>query len=278
MGKKKDSHPYQQLIEGPVFERCVDPTTGGVRLQHRGYCRAINGRPYGSLAADWLSRIESHARTPISHDLRKVLELVLTNYIRDRAGELAAIPWRDKDRGLFDGLEAIDRAARALLAAADKAGPATGYIWQRLEQIEDPHFSREEQPKFFRDEFYPQLTQLIRRTHLLLPELMAEKKRGDALQIGNAWGNFVYGIANLYQDMGGEIKVTKLSSANRDTQQPSAFTGFAHAAMLEVPRDLREHAPGGETSVETFSDALSDEISAQKKQGVLRARRRDKSP
>jgi hypothetical protein len=253
MERRKRSHPYRQLFEGPVYRPIFDQATRTITYHYAGHYRAINGRPYGGLSPDWLSKLEPYAPVSITDDFGRRLETILTNYIRDRAGELAGIPWRDKDRGLFDGVEAIESAAGALLSAIDKAVPATTYIWQRLEQIEEPHFSR--------DAFYPQLSQLVRRTRLLLRELEKEEKRGDALVMKSAWFNFVLGVASIYREMGGTVTTPELSSANADTTKASPFLLIAHAAMLQVPDDLREHTAGdGENGLHSFSGALSETV------------------
>jgi len=248
MGKKKKSHPYQDFSGGHLFRLNPGTTT----LRYVGYCRKVNSRPYGNLSHDWLSKIEPHAPRPITGDFIKRLEWVLIDYIRNRAGTLAAIPWHDKERELIDGLEAINIAAAASLSAVDRAVPATSYILQRLEQIKEPHFAR--------DDFYPQLTQLGMRTHLLLKELRAEEDRGDALPMRSAWRRFVFGIATIYRDLGGSITASKVSSANEATARHSKFVKFAHAAMLEIPCDLREHTAGNHGNINSFSNALSDEI------------------
>ncbi|PZR80369.1 MAG: hypothetical protein DLM68_19680 [Hyphomicrobiales bacterium] len=217
-----------------------------------GYYQEVNLRPYGNLSHDWLSKLEPYAPRQITGDFIKRLEWVLINYIKNRAGTLAATPWHDKERGLIDGLEAINTAVRALLSAVDKSVPATSYILQRLEQIKEPHFAR--------DDFYPQLSQLNWRTHLLLEELRAEEERGDALPMRSAWWSFVFGIATIYRDLGGSITVSKVSGANQATTKHSKFVKFAHAAMLEFPCDLREHTAGNHGNINSFSDALSDEI------------------
>jgi hypothetical protein len=67
-------------------------------------------------------------------------------------------------------------------------------------------------------------------------------------------------IATIYRDLGGSITVPKISSANEDTANPSKFAKFAHAAMLEIPCDLREHTAGEHGNINSFSGALSDEI------------------
>lgn len=105
-----------------------------------GYYQEVNSRHYGNLPHDWLSRVQPNAPRQLTSDEIKHLEWVLMAYIKNRAGALAATPWHDKERGLIDGLEAIDRAAAALLSAVDKSVPATSYYiygsaWSRLESL-----------------------------------------------------------------------------------------------------------------------------------------------
>ncbi len=256
MGRNKKSHPYLDFSGGHLFRNIPGTTTP----RYVGYIQMVNSRPYGNLSHDWLSKIEPYAPRPITGGLTKHLEWILTDYLKKRAGELNANPWHDKERGLIDGVTAIKTAAAALLSAVDKAVPVTDYIWQRLEQIKEPHFVR--------DDFYPQLSQLHHRTHLLLEELRAEEERGDALPMRAAWQRFVFGIATIYRDLGGSITAAKLSSAN-PTANPSKFAEFAHAAMLEIPCDLREHTPGNHGNINSFSDALSDEIGRLRRLGAF---------
>jgi hypothetical protein len=77
----------------------------------------------------------------------------------------------------------------------------------------------------------------------------------------SAWFNFVLDVVAIYREMGGSVTTPELSSANANTTKASPFLRFAHAAMLQVQGDLREHATGdGANGLYSFSGALSETV------------------
>lgn len=253
MGRPRNKYPLLQHDHGEALKLTFDKDSGAISLQSQGAFHCVNGVIIGKINPDW-NLLEAHAQAPISVEHRQAIEHILATFAEERAGEIGAIPWNDKKEGFIDDLKQLDEAAIALLAAFNKQTPATDYILKRIAQIKEPHFSR--------DEFYPQLTQLIHRTHLLLQEITAEKKQGVRLGIGNAWRRFVFGVAGIYREMTGKCLTTpELNTENHATTRPSPFLLFAHSAMLQVPENLRVHVTGGgENGIYSFSGALSEVV------------------
>jgi hypothetical protein len=251
MGRKSNDHPYQLLMEGPVYELSIDAFTGARSFVPRGYLRSINGKPYGHLTADWVAKLQEHAPAQITDGLRNRLEATLMSYQMDRAGELAAISWK----ALHEGLASITKAANELQSALNEASPTTTYIFERLEQLEA------DGPGFQRDNFYPQLTQLTYRARLLREALQAEKLRGDRLQ-QRSWELFVFNMATIYWELTGKKPTsTEINKDNAGTSKPSQFAKFAFAAMSVIPVELRRKPPKGRNeTIRTFSTALREPI------------------
>ncbi|CAJ0876741.1 hypothetical protein AMST5_02813 [freshwater sediment metagenome] len=263
MGNKPNNHPYQKLMEGPVYESHIDPITGAMSFVPRGYLQSINGKPYGALAPDWVTKLQEHAPAQITDEMRNRIEATLINYQMDRAGELAAISWK----ALYEGLASITKAATALQLALDKPVAATGYLQQRLEQLEV-----DVDQGFKRDDFYPMLTQLTFRARLLREALQSEEKRGDRLRYGSAWACFVFNMATIYWQMTGK-KPTSTEISN-DIAKPSQFAKFAFAAMSINPVGLRREPPKGRSeTIRSFSTALREPIKEWEELRVFPKRR-----
>ncbi len=229
--------------------RCVVEDDGAGELVPRlqaGPYQVVNNRPIGDLNPNWLAEIERFAPSRMSDEHRFQVWMILRRFILMRSGELGAFPW-DGPEGVLDYVSEIEKAGLALMAVCDKKINAIGYVWSRLEQVQFDGIS-----PFTRDDFYPWLSQLVARANRLREELGAEKKRGDDLKIGRAWMQFVAGMMDFYSAMGGEITVSKRDDP--DPTKHSKFAQFSYAAMLQVPKQLREHVSGGPA---TFSDALS---------------------
>jgi hypothetical protein len=252
MGRKANNHPYQQLMEGPVYELHIDPITGARSFVPMGYLRSINGKPYGHLPPDWAARLQEHAPAQITKEMRNRIEAILMNYQMARAGELAAIGWK----ALHEALASITKAATALQSALDKRGAATAYLQQRLEELEVNGGLG-----FARDDFYPMLTQLTFRSRLLREELEREQTRGDRLDGKAAWQCFVYNMAIIFREMSGSRPtISIVTPENMGTVRHSSFTKFAFAAMTLAPEELRQHTGGGrEGSMDTFAHALHED-------------------
>jgi hypothetical protein len=192
------------------------------------------------------------------------VEAVLERYIFNRASECGAYPWADA----IGTLDRIAKAASDLLAACDGGGPA-GFVWGRIEAVGDTPFTA-----FTRDDFYPLLSALNRRAHLLQAAMKAERERGDQLRV-HAFLHFVSDIAKLYEAMGGDVRVSKINDANRNVS-PTPFSSFAWEAMKQIPEKLRQHCfnPKGWS----FFDALDDQVRLFQKVGELKKNAQRISP
>ncbi|MCC3246769.1 hypothetical protein LG047_15830 [Methylocystis sp. WRRC1] len=258
-GRPPKKYPHMMHSHGELFRLDSDKANGTPTIRAIGTFRDVNGVMIGQIKPDW-RLLEAHARAAIANEQRQLIEDILLTFAQERAGEIGAMPWTDRDKGLIDCAQDIDIAAKALLAAIDKAAPATTYILERMEQMQGRRFDG---TSFSRDEFYPHLAQLVSRSHLLLQELVAEKKQGVRLRIGDAWRRFVTGIAGIYREItGAELTTPELSNRNADTSKPSPFLTFAHTAMLQVPEELRVYTTGsGENGIYSFSSKLSETVS-----------------
>lgn len=250
MGRKKRVLPTVRHGEEYYFRPSFED--GNFSLVSLGRVRYANELSYGYLGSGWRKALEPNAPGHLTDENWSAIERVLERYIFGRASELGAMPWPDA----MGALEKIAKCAAGLLAASD-AGNASAFIWQRM-AVSDMPFSR--------DDFYPLLSALNHRAHLLLAEMKAERQRGVQLSIF-AFRHFVLDIANFYRATGGTVRVSKISEANRYATRPTSFSVFAWEAMKQIPVKLRQHCsnPDGWS----FFDALNEEVSHLRKIGAL---------
>jgi hypothetical protein len=238
---------------GEVFRLSGSKPDGTVELQSLGSFQEVNGKRYGTLHAYWLNEVQ-RIFPPFDTRFSDRLEQLLHEYIRERAEESAAVAWDDL---LAHAIE-IDAAAKALLAALGRSAPSTSLIWQRLKSIEGPDWSR--------DDCYPGLSQLTRRSHLLLNELRQERARGEALEIGAAWKRCVFGFADIYLDMTGEEpSATEINKENKEISRHSRFSILVAAAINQLPLDIRllEFANG--MNIDSLPRKMRDHLQAWKR-------------
>jgi hypothetical protein len=181
MGKKKrTTHAVRHGTEYLFRPRFED---GNFSLVPLGRSRYANELSYGYLDSGWRKALEPYAPTHLTDENWSAIERVLKRYIFNQASELGAIPWTDA----IGTLERIAKGAAELLAASD-AGNANSFIWERIEAIGDTRFNR--------NDFYPLLSALNRRAHLLRAAMNAERERGDQLAVF-AFRRFVLDIASF---------------------------------------------------------------------------------
>jgi hypothetical protein len=259
MGKKKRTLPTvkhgEEYLFRPRFEE------GNFSLVSLGRSRYANELSYGYLDSGWRNVLEPCAPPHLTDKNWISIERVLERYIFNRASELGAIPWTDA----IGALERIAKGAAELLAASD-AGNAGSFIWERIEAVGDTPFNR--------NDFYPLLSALNHRAHLLRAAMNAERERGDQLSIF-AFRRFVLDIANFYDTIGGDVKVSKINDSNRDVH-PTRFSTFAWEAMKQIPEKLRQHCsnPNGWS----FFDALDEQVRLLPEIGALKKNTRHTSP
>lgn len=248
MGKKKRTLPTVLHDEGYVYRLNLDDD-GNPSLTPRGRRRSANELSYGYLTPGWRKALEPYA--PASRVLTDkdwaTVEAVLERYIFNLASECGAYSWAD-------AIGTLDRTAKAAsdLLAACNGGVASDFIWERIEAVGDTPFTA-----FSRDDFYPLLSALNRRAHLLRAAMNAERDRGDQLSVF-AFRHFVFDIANFYQDMGGDVNVSRISAAHVGKTRLSKFSAFAWQAMKQIPENLREHCSNPEGWA--FAEALYDQL------------------
>jgi hypothetical protein len=252
MGQKKRRLPTvrhgQEYYFRPRFE------DGNFSLVSLGRRRYANEQSYGYLDSGWRKALEPYEPAHLTDENWIAIEGVLERYIFNRASELGAIPWTDA----IGALERIAKGAAELLAASD-AGNANSFIWERIEAIGDTPFNR--------NDFYPLLSALNRRAHLLLTAMNAERERGDQLSIF-AYRQLASDIKDFYLAMGGMVTVSKINDSNKDIVHPSRFSVFAWEAMKQIPAELRQYCsnPDGWS----FFDALHEALSHDRKIGALK--------
>jgi hypothetical protein len=249
MGKKKQLLPTVRHGEAHFFRPAFQD--GNFSVVPLGRARYANELFYGYLAPNWRKALEPFAPAHSTDQNWKDTENALERYIFNRASELGAVPRTDAVRTL----DRIKKAAAELLAASD-TGEGSSLVWTRIEAVGGAPFSR--------DDFYPLLSALNQRVHLLPTEMNAERERGDQLSVG-AFRHFVLDLANCYATMRGEVRVRKISDSNCDAARPTPFSLFAWEAMKQMP--VRQHCsnPRGWS----FFDALDDELSLLRKGGAL---------
>jgi hypothetical protein len=261
MGRKKRLSPTVRHGEEHYFRPKFED--GNFSLVSLGRGRYASELSYGHLDSGWRKALEPHAPTRLTEENWIAIERVLERYIFNRASELGAIPWTDA----IGALERIAKGAAELLAASD-AGSASGFIWGRIEAVGDTPFNR--------DDFYPLLSALNRRAHLLLIAMNAEHERGDELSVF-AFLHFVFDIKNVYLAIGGErVTVSKINNSNRDTIHASKFSIFAWEAMKQIPEKLRQYCsnPDGWS----FFNELSKVLSHDRENRALKKNARHISP
>ncbi len=221
-------------------------------FKYIGQYRAVNGILVPRINLDW-HFLEMHLQMQIPDVARDTIGCIVQTFADETAGEKGGIQWDNKndDQAIIQCAERISKAAKSLIKAIDGYGIASTILLQRMEQMDSPNLN--ENP-FSRDEFYPKLSSLIARAHILLQELRDEKEKGVKLEIGSAWRQFAFCMADIYFELTGAApKVTEISDSNRDTEKHSKFTNFAFMAMLQVPAYLRDP---GRDNIDTFSTAL----------------------
>jgi hypothetical protein len=260
MGRKKRLSPTVRHGEEHYFRPKFED--GNFSLVSLGRGRYANELSYGYLDSGWRKALEPYEPAHLTDENWSAIKRVLERYMFNRASELGAIPWPDA----IGALERIAKGAAELLAASD-AGYASSFIWGRIETVSDTPFKR--------DDFYPLLSDLNHRAHLLRAAMNAERERGDLLSIF-AFRCFVLDIANFYTATGGDVRVSKINNSNRDTVRRTRFSAFAWEAMKQIPAELRQHCanPDGWS----FFDALNEQVSRLREIGALRKNTRHTSP
>lgn len=257
-GRPPNTYPYLDYVSGPVFRPNFDTVCETVSLEQMGQFRSVNGVAIGPINPDWVL-LEAYTPAPIDGEKRQLIERLLLTFAEEQAGEIGSMPWSDLDKdGLLKRARLMQKATKSLVEAVNPNHRATCFIRDRIERMNTGRFDG---GRFSWDEFYPLLTQLHARAHDLLNELEAEKRRGVKLGIGNAWRRFVFGIATLYQEIGGDIATPEISERNEYEIKESSFLRFAHAAMMQVPENLRIYTTGGgKDGIHSFSDRLSEAV------------------
>ena len=258
MSKGAPPKKYHHIdrIDSPVFRPGAGPFNTldefHASFKYIGQYRAVNGILVPRINVSW-HFLEMHLQMIIPDKVRDSIQLIVQTFADETAAEKGSITWDNKndDQAITQCAERIFKAAKSLMSAIDDYGRAPTILLQRMEQMDSPILNGN---PFSRDEFYPKLSSLIARAHILRQELRDEKAKGSMLEIGSAWRQFVFCMADVYFELTGkQPKVTEISDSNRDTGKHSQFTKFALTAALHVPAYLRD--PKRE-NIDTFSTAL----------------------
>ncbi len=141
-----------------------------------------------------------------------------------------------------DGVECDDLIAR-LTAMQEAAllllnnGPsnrkeiidaAETLAWQRIEQVEGPPFGR--------DEIYPQIAILARRSKLALEHAIKEKE-GEANHRASHKTIFIEGLARVFESKGLKVSKTK-PKEHCNPGPPSEFAAFVGAVAQTIPNEI----------------------------------------
>jgi hypothetical protein len=221
-------------------------------FKYMGQYRAVNSVLTPRITPDW-HFLEMHLQMQIPDAARDKISCIVQTFADEAAAEKGGIPWDNKndDQAIIQCAKRIFKAAKSLISAIDDYGRAPAILLQRIEQMDSLNLKGN---PFLRDEFYPKLSSLIGRAHILLEELRDEKEKGVKLEIGSAWRQFAFCMADIYFELTGDRpKVTEISDSNRDTEKHSKFTNFAFMAMSQVPAHLRDT---GRDNIDTFATAL----------------------
>lgn len=256
MSKGAPPKKYQHInrIDSPIFRPGAGPfnTLDEFRASFKyiGQYRAVNGVLVPRINVAW-HFLEMHLQMTIPDKVRDSIQLIVQTFADETAVEKGAIPWAGDDKAIMECAQRIFKEALALQRAITDFGSAPQILIERLEKMEGGTLERS---RFSMEEFRPRLSELVGRANILLQELEVERAKGVRLEIGSAWRQFVFCMADVYIElMAKEPKVTEISDSNRDTGKHSQFTKFAFTAALHVPAYLRD--PKRE-NIDTFSTAL----------------------
>jgi hypothetical protein len=217
------------------------------------WVETVNGHHIGGLAENWRELMQNAA----APDMLSAVELAWIEnlaryYILQRAAFVHGIVWNGKG-GLLDQVDALDRAASALLRTMS-ASPAEFELWRRIEEVKENELRR--------DAVYPIISRLAKLAHELRDQLNAEYKSETWLGQKSAWLSMIYSLASLFHERGWHISASKVSHSPKDTARHSRFAVFVFQFLLCIPADLREHTVS--MSQAAVSDAVSDGLSSLK--------------
>lgn len=249
-----------EWLNSPVWRLTPVDSKEGFTLTKVGHHRSVNDVVAPYINPNW-EELEAQLSASISDEFRAQIKFIVQKFADETAMEKGGLLWTDKNgRGVMECAKRISEAANALLAAFQDYGPAPNFLIKRMQELDAANLKSN---PFSYDELYPRLTSLNAHAHILVEELDAAKRRGDGWKCGNAWRGFVFGIAQIYWEMTGKEPMnSEIGGGNGDTQKVfSTFTKFAWAAMMQIPKELRE--PSRE-KIETFSGVVSDQLSVWK--------------
>jgi hypothetical protein len=189
----------------------------------------INGKEIPRLEAQWMECVEGLCPAQLSDPSRQKLAIITETYLHKRFALATSVSYSQ----LTETLTKIENAARILLAASEISGQAEVEAWRRIESSESP--------PLLRDDVYPLISKLVRRSYLAVTKTRAQLEKSEStLSPVKVWTDFAMGLISVFKANDWDVKISKSGSGGRD-DHPSIFVNFACAVMMQIPKELREH-------------------------------------